>query len=178
MELITRRTQTFLSLCLFGAVFCAPPIAFAQSDSEIPESSRALVKELMRVSGGEQVAQLMSQFFVQSFSQAIKANDPSTDPKVFTIIEEEVNALISYELNEKDALVELTTPIYMKYLDEEDLINTLEFYETETGKKFIDVMPLITQESMQAGNSWGQSLAPIIQERVMQRLEAEGLAPK
>jgi len=178
MDAIVRKIHALLTVCLLCFASVATPNTWAQSDSEVSDSSRALVKELMRVSGGEQVAQLMSQFFVQSFSQAIKENDPNTDPKVFTIIEEEVNALISNELNEKDALVELTTPIYMKYLDEEDLINTLEFYKTETGKKFIDVMPLITQESMQAGNGWGQSLAPIIQERVMKRLEAEGLAPE
>ncbi len=163
---------------IVAALWATPPVLHAQSDTDVSEKNRALITELMRVSGGDQVGQIMSQYFVQSFTQAVAANDPNTDPKVFSIIEEEVNALITEEIEEKQVMVDLIAPIYVKHLTDEDLQNTLDFYKTETGKKFIEVMPLITQESMQVGNAWGQSLAPRIQQRVMDRLKAEGLEPK
>jgi len=150
----------------------------AQSADEVPESSRALIKQLMEVSGSDQIGQIMSQYFVQTFAQAISASKPDTDPRVFKIMEEEVNALIKEEMEEKEVLVDLTAPIYIKYLTDEDLQVTLDFYATDTGKKFIEVMPLITQESMEAGNAWGQSLAPKIQARIQKRLKEEGLDAK
>jgi len=177
MEIFKTVKQSLMGGCLAISFTLIAPTALAQSDTELSESNHRLIKELMRGSGGDQVAQLMSQYFIQTFTQVLTANDPDADPKIFTILEEEINSLISEEINEKEALVLLTGPIYMKYLSEEDLQNTLDFYNTPTGKKFIEVMPLITQESMQAGNAWGQSLSPIIKQRIRDRLKAEGLEP-
>jgi len=177
MEQLKKLSRTLSRTLLAASLLGAPMISHAQSD-EVPESSLKLIEELMRVSGGAEIGKIMSQYFVSTFTQAISQSDPNTDPRVFTIIEEEVNSIISEEIDEKQALVRMTAPIYAKHLTDEDLQNTLDFYKTETGKKFIKVMPMITQESMQAGNAWGQSLAPLIQERVMARLKAEGLEPK
>ncbi|GIU24675.1 DUF2059 domain-containing protein [Shewanella schlegeliana] len=58
-----------------------------------------------------------------------------------------------------DDLVEMTVPIYQKYLSEEEVQALNSFYDTPAGKKLIKVQPLIMQESMMAGQQWGQAVA-------------------
>lgn len=56
-------------------------------------------------------------------------------------------------------LIDLIVPIYTKHLAEEDLDALIAFYKTPTGQRFIAKQPVITQESMEAGQRWGESLA-------------------
>ena len=58
-----------------------------------------------------------------------------------------------------DVLENMVIPIYQKHLTESDIQVLNEFYQSDAGKKFISVQPLIMQESMQVGQQWGQNLA-------------------
>ena len=69
-----------------------------------------------------------------------------------------------------DKMVALIIPIYQKYLTEEDIQAVIQFYNTPTGKKFIKVSPNIMQESMIAGQQWGQSIA----KDIIEDLKKEG----
>ena len=62
------------------------------------------------------------------------------------------------EFNPED-LIEMTVPIYQKYLTEAEVQALNDFYDTPAGKKLIKVQPLIMQESMMAGQQWGQAAA-------------------
>jgi hypothetical protein len=46
-----------------------------------------------------------------------------------------------------DSLIHLIIPIYDEYYSTEDILGLIEFYNTPLGKKTIDVLPLISQES-------------------------------
>ncbi len=56
-------------------------------------------------------------------------------------------------------LVDLTVPIYDKYLTEQDVEGLIEFYNSPVGKKFVSVQGAIMQEAMTAGEQWGQRKA-------------------
>ena len=58
-----------------------------------------------------------------------------------------------------DDIINMTIPIYQKYLTQEDINATNEFYDSPAGKKMIKFMPNIMQESMAAGQAWGQQIA-------------------
>ncbi|RQH10849.1 DUF2059 domain-containing protein, partial [Okeania hirsuta] len=66
---------------------------------------------------------------------------------------------------------EVYYPIYDKYFTEEDLQTLIEFYQTPTGRKTIELMPQLFQESMQRT---AQVLNPKIKS-VMQEIIAEEL---
>ena len=55
-------------------------------------------------------------------------------------------------------IIELTIPVYQKYLTEKDVKELNAFYSSAIGKKLIRVMPAITQETMQIGRKWGEQL--------------------
>ncbi len=69
-----------------------------------------------------------------------------------------------------DDLVTMLSPIYQKHLNEDDLETIIEFYETPAGQKFAEKTPLITQESMQAGQEWGKKIG----ETFIQKMEEKG----
>jgi len=66
-------------------------------------------------------------------------------------------------------LVDLTVPIYDKYLTEEDIDGLIKFYNSPVGKKFVSVQGAIMQEAVTAGEQWGQRKAL----EVVRKLQAQ-----
>lgn len=69
-----------------------------------------------------------------------------------------------------DDLVTMLAPVYEKHLTEADLNDIIKFYHSPVGKKLAEKTPAITEESMQAGQEWGQAVA----QKVMQKLKEKG----
>lgn len=65
-----------------------------------------------------------------------------------------------------DSLVDMLIPIYKKHLTIKDIKKLTKFYKSRVGQKFAEKTPLITKESMQVGQEWGQ----VIGERIAQKL--------
>lgn len=66
--------------------------------------------------------------------------------------------------------------LYDAHFSHDEVRGLIGFYSSELGQKTIRVQPQITPESMAAGQAWGQSLGPEIQQRVRARLAEEGLS--
>lgn len=142
---------------------------------EMTDTKKATTKELMSLTGSSQMPQLLSNAFIQQMTSMLKSTNPDIPARALTILEEEVNAVIKEEVVEKGSLDEEMFPIYHKYLTIEDMQALIAFYKTPVGKKAIMVMPQLTQEAMHAWQMWGQSLHPVIENRVAQRLAKEGI---
>lgn len=56
-------------------------------------------------------------------------------------------------------LVKLIVPVYTKHLTNEEMAAMIEFYESPTGKSVVSKLPLIAQESLVVGQTWGANLA-------------------
>jgi hypothetical protein len=69
-----------------------------------------------------------------------------------------------------ETLIELIIPIYAKHFTDEDVIQLTDFYRTPLGKKVIEKMPLISQESYLAGSEWGKKLG----EQAVRKLKEKG----
>nr|WP_299381910.1 DUF2059 domain-containing protein [Allomuricauda sp.] len=67
-------------------------------------------------------------------------------------------------------LVELLTPIYQKYMSEDDLKALIDFYDSPVGQKFAKYTPEISKESMAVGQEWGLQIG----NKVLKRLEEKG----
>ncbi|WP_028768172.1 DUF2059 domain-containing protein [Shewanella fidelis] len=72
-----------------------------------------------------------------------------------------------------DDLVNMTLPIYQKYLTEEEVQAINAFYDTPAGKKLISVQPKIMQESMMAGQEWGRAVAMDVIKRYEQQTQKQ-----
>jgi hypothetical protein len=144
---------------------------------EIGKDKKALIDTLLAQTGRSAIAmgKQFSNLFIQQMTVVLKKSKPDIDPRAFDILEEEINALINEEIVVNSALNEMMYPIYDKHFTNSELKKMIEINKTEFGKKMIRVMPLIAQESMQAGQQFGQSLAPKIQQRLRARFEQEGI---
>lgn len=64
----------------------------------------------------------------------------------------------------------LIVPIYAKHFTQEEIQGLIAFYDTPLGKKMITKMPIIQQESMKAGQKWGEDLS----KKVLKEIEING----
>ncbi|OQP61915.1 hypothetical protein A3860_29920 [Niastella vici] len=69
-----------------------------------------------------------------------------------------------------DTLIDLIIPVYAKYYTDEDVTQLIDFYRTPLGKKVIEKLPLITQESYLIGAEWGKKLG----EKAFKMLKEKG----
>lgn len=144
--------KTILSLLLA----LSTTLAFSQDNS----SYKSSLRKMIQVSGSELAYKGIVNQMITLFKQQ-QSNVPAEFWDEFAA-----------EMN-KDAvgqLVDMLTPIYQKHLTEADLQSVISFYETPAGKKFAEKTPLITQESMLAGQEWGKQIGL----RVVEKLKAKG----
>jgi uncharacterized protein len=114
------------------------------------------IRKLLKITGsGELGTQVMNQMVV-----SMKKAMPQVPEKFWGDFMKEVRT---------DELVDLIVPVYDRNLSQDDVKELIKFYETPTGKKFVSVLPKITQESMVVGEKWGRQLA----ERVIKKLQAQ-----
>jgi len=131
-------------------------VTFGQENS----TYRASLKKMMQVSGSEVAYKGVINQMITMFKEK-----QSNVPKEFW---DEV----AIEMN-KDALnqlINLVLPIYQKHLTEDDLTGVIAFYDTPVGKKFAEKTPVITQESMIAGQEWGLQIG----QQVIDKLRNKG----
>lgn len=173
-----RRTLTTLLL----ACTLATPFSYAKDAKvdvtpkvEINKEKRALIDELLTVSGADKLGEIMSTAFVQQISTVLRQRRSDIDPKAFDIIEEETNAVVKEELIDKKVIYEINYPLYDKHFTTEDLKGLVSFYKTPLGRKAVKALPQITQESMQASQQAGALIGPKIQMRVFSRFKEEGI---
>jgi len=89
--------------------------------------------------------------------------------KTYTKVEPQFWEDFAKEIKAED-LVNLIIPIYDAHYTIEDINAMIDFYQTPVGKKMIQNMPQISQESMQAGQVWGKEIG----EKVMRKLKQKG----
>jgi hypothetical protein len=158
---------TILFCCFFspGTGYC----------DELTLEKQMAIKELLQVTGATQLGELMGNAVAQQMGQTWKQTKPDIDPRAFDIITDEIKALIHEEFVVKESLFPFLYPIYHKYLTLEETNELIRFYKTPIGRKAIHVMPKMTQESMQAGQTWVLTIIPKYQQRVLDRFEKAGI---
>lgn len=125
---------------------------FSQNTSKIDG-----IKKLLELTGAGQMGVQAAESMINSF----KKTYPTVPEEFWEDFKKELKA---------DDLVNMIIPIYDKYYSEADIKQLTDFYQTPVGKKVIASSPKIMQESMQAGQSWGQKIGG----KIMENLKAKG----
>lgn len=115
------------------------------------------IKKLLELTGSGNMGAQVAQNMITSFKTSL----PNVPQEFWDNCAKEMDA---------DAIVKLVIPIYEKYYTDEDIKQINEFYQSETGKKMIKVMPMIVQESMEVGKTWGMEIG----QKVMKDLKEKG----
>jgi len=110
---------------------------------------------------------LMREQMIDQMLDQFKAVYPQV-PQSFW--EEQIAALNK----EKGEFVDRIVPVYSKNFTMEEISALTRFYSTPVGKKVIEKMPSVTQESGMILSQWGQSKAA----SMMQKLAVKGYKPE
>jgi uncharacterized protein len=71
-------------------------------------------------------------------------------------------------------LVDDIAMIYARNFTVDEMRRVTAFYREPVGQKFLDKMPVITQESMTAGQEFGRAIALELQKRMVEELRKRG----
>ena len=77
------------------------------------------------------------------------------------------------EVNAKE-LTDLVVPIYAKHFSHDEIKQLIAFYNTPIGKKLVALQPQIMQESMAAGQKWGNKIGQRVMKKLQERKAKQG----
>jgi len=115
------------------------------------------IKKMLELTGSGKMGIQVMQNLLTSFKKSF----PDVDEKFWDDFMREIKP------EDLDALI---IPIYDKYYTEEEIKQLIKFYNSPIGKKSIDKMPAIMQESMEVGQNWGREVA----DKVIAQLKEKG----
>jgi uncharacterized protein len=126
--------------------------ANAQSDGK-----EKLIKEMLELSGAKKMALQTMEMMIGSFKKSM----PTVENNFWDEFMKEAD---------NDELVNMIIPVYAKHFTEKEVKELIAFYKTPIGKKLVEKLPLISQESFGIGEAWGKALS----EKVVSKLKAAG----
>ena len=132
------------SFYIFIFLLCVAGISNAQVDAKYSKT----LQEMFAMTGSEENYKMA----IQQIFERFKKKYPNVGEEVWTEIRHD------FFSSSFASLVEMLVPIYNKHMTQSDLEELIVFYKTPLGKKFTKTYPLILQESMQIGESWGMKI--------------------
>ena len=132
------------------------------------QAPKEKVKELIKeMQADKMITQMMDQMIPamqQQISTTLKTEQQKQKLKeINTILHEEAKSFTINMIN--GPMVD----IYAKHFTEEDVDYLIDFYKSETGKKLIELTPIITTELMQTMMQKG---IPEFQEKIKDRIQS------
>lgn len=115
------------------------------------------IRTMMEISNSIGQAEIIMEYMIGQYKTML----PDVPADYWELFLEEID----YEY-----FIELLTPIYKKYYTQEEIQDIIAFYESPTGQKMIEVQPMISQDSMIAGEEWGM----ILVEQINSKLNDDG----
>ena len=139
-----------LALILIASVISF--YSYSQTDSSLKHA-----RELIEVTGAAKVAGQVMNNMISSYKKQL----PNVTADFWDETIKEINVI---------DLADIVAPIYSKYYTDEELTKLIEFYKSPLGRKVVEKLPMITQDSYAAGEEWGKKIS----ERVVARLKEKG----
>jgi uncharacterized protein len=166
---MTRRYTPFAAAILAVTFILGGPAA-AQSVS--PEAVAA-ARELVLVMRASEQFKTILPLIMRQLKPAIVQGRPEVErdfDAMMPVLQEMMNAQ-----NETIAkLVDDIAMIYARNFTVDEMRRVTAFYREPVGQKFLDKMPVITQESMSAGQEFGRAIALELRKRMVEELRKRG----
>jgi hypothetical protein len=160
MSSVIRWTVVAATVAIYGAG--VPALAHAQSTAATTGGSGALGSALDSAKAAL-IRQLLAR--TQAADQAIammEASLPSqrqSNPRIPAVFWDRFMAEARARRGE---LVDMIGLVYDRHFTSEELQQLLDFYDTPIGRKLLAAQPAIAQESVEAGQQWGQRIGSAI----------------
>ncbi len=128
----------------------------------------------MDVTGASKLGTQMATLTSGQLLQSLKQFHPDIPDRALEIANETLSAEFTKAFEGPDALMPQIVSVYAKYFTHDDIRAMLAFYQTPVGKKTIQAMPMLLQDSATVGQQWAEKQMPAIMAAVQAKLRAEG----
>ncbi len=132
-------------------------------------AKRADIAHLLELTNATAMGQQFANATLVEIMQILKLHRPDLDAKGLDVIVADISDVLNENMG---SFNELIINIYDQHISHEDVKAMIAFYETDAGKRLIELMPTLIQEGMVAGQQWAESLQPQLQARITKRLAA------
>lgn len=147
----------------------ALPAWAQQKTPAIDPAKEADIRRLLELSGGQRTMDNLSAAMQGHLNSMMQDKMPPGEEgkraqEFSNKMMEKMFAYMKY-----DDLVELMIPVYDKHLTHDEIKGLIHFYETPLGKRLLETLPRITEESMMVMLPWARQTT----ERVMAEMAEE-----
>jgi len=143
---MTALRHRLIGLTLAAAVLTTPVLA-QRRPGPVEPAKAATIRRLLDLTGAARLA--LSG--MESMVPAQRAANPQI-PAAFW------DAFLARARGNLPQLVDSLVPVYASHFSQTELEQLVRFYESPLGKHLSGVQPLILQESMQVGQTWGAAI--------------------
>jgi hypothetical protein len=153
---------------LVVALLAVAPWAGAMATDEEKHQN---IAKLVEMTGTLQNATALLDRMLPQMIDVIRKSNPEIPPQVLDALEKDGKDEFHKALPE---LIEPIIAIYDANYSAEEVRQLLDFYQSPLGRKMIERMPQITQQSMAVGSAWGQSAGERVAERIRVSAKQKG----
>jgi hypothetical protein len=153
----------------FAACLAVTLLSVAPAPAQSPEALAA-AKELMTTMNSADQFKSILPSLLNALKPAIVQNRPE--------VERDYNALVPMMLDTMNArvgeILDTVAAIYARNFTVAELNEIIAFYRGPTGQKFVQKIPGVMQESLAAGQKFGQAVGADLQKRMIEELRKKG----
>jgi hypothetical protein len=149
--------------------------AQAASGQTLDESYRSDILKLLETTGATKVGTQLAGLISGQIVAGLKKSHPEVPDRAVEVVQQVFDAEFSQIWVGPESLTEQLIPLYARHFTHDDVQAMLAFYDSPLGKKIIQVMPVLVQESFGIGQQWAEKQMPRITAVIESRLRADGL---
>lgn len=155
-----------------------PWLVASAAAGEVPESKRALIRDLLEVSGGDLAGERVARAYLAQIRPAYPAMveevlsveknlDDGERERLrrglsdFDRFAAAFQAAFASRVDLDEVFETVYVPLYNEHFDEDELRAILAFYRSDAGRKVVQVMPLLMQQGLEASR-------PLLDPRVLE----------
>jgi hypothetical protein len=143
-----------------------------RAEELLTPQKRADIERLFEMTGALDLGKQFAAALIAEYTKSLKKVRPDIPDSVLNVLPGEVMYVIDANMQSfKDELI----PIYHTHFTHNEIQGLIDFYSTTLGQKAIKTMPQMMQDGMAAGERWGQSLTPQVEQRIRERFRREGV---
>lgn len=167
-----RCVSSLMALLLISALLMAQ-LTVAESRS-IDSAKIADIKRLVKVMGIIGPAFRFARSQLDSHIFAIQKTHPEVPQNLLSQIKKELMSSIQSRIWTPGGLVERLIPVYDKYLTHAEIKESIKFFESPVGKKWLSITMAMMRDSMLAGEQWEREIGSGARKKLYTRLKREG----
>ena len=166
---MTRRSTPFAAAILAVTFIFGGPAAAQTASPETIAAARELVVVMRAAEQFKTILPLL----MRQLKPAIVQGRPEVE-RDFDAMMPVLQEIMGGQSEPMAKLIDDFAMIYARNFTVEEMRRVTAFYQEPVGQKFLDKMPVITQESMSAGQDFGRTIAVELQKRMVEELRKRG----